>query len=102
MKKEEFNKHKWLKRKIHSSSFRGNQIEQLEQVVYESEQMRKQLSETEEKLKLSYRSIVDNCIQDEGDYGECIYCHEGGWGYPDQHKPDCIVLEAQTWLEDKE
>ena len=106
MNKEAFNKHKWLKRKIHSSSFTGNHIEQLEQVVYESEQMRKQLSETEEKLKRMATIVVERGVEtidcgQSPDINRCA-CGADDWHGEIKHNPDCIVLEAQNWLKDKE
>lgn len=34
----------------------------------------------DEKLKEAYENIIDKAIQDEGDWSQCIYCHEGDWG----------------------
>ena len=54
--------------------------------------LEKRLSETEEKLKDAYESIIgmvnNSCCRS---YSKSL-----------EHSDDCIVLEAQTWLEDKE
>jgi len=62
--------------------------------------MKEKIEELQDDIIKSYKAIIDKCIQNEGDWGECIYCNEGDWGSPEKHKSDCIVLKAEKYIKE--